>query len=402
MNPIHRVSRYLRVLGRGRDLSRETGPPFLIFFINSICNLACEHCFYWQSLNSRDDLSFEEIRALSDELGQIENLNLSGGEPFLRKEFAEICRYFITNNQVKEIYVPSNGYFTDRTVKALRSVLEEPGLQLFAVEISLDGMPEFHNRFRGSERSFEKAMETYDALAVLQKRDPRLRIHSISTVTSENMDEIRQLTTYLYERCPAMDHHNIALIRGDRKNPSLRGPGLLEYQALAEYTGRLWAPRENERYGRSVEPMLQWAKTRTSEEQQQVVPCRAGVLSAVVYANGDVSVCETHEPLGNLRHKSFRDIWYSKEAEQLRKSIKNKECYCTNEIFMWPSIVFQPLQLMKAMWNTKSWKKVKELPANEKLKVLPSDVANDKGTVLISADELRPLSPQADKAAQER
>ena len=63
-------------------------PPFLILFINSLCNMKCEHCFYWQQLNQRDDLTFEEIVALSEELGPIENLNLSGGEPFLRKEFA--------------------------------------------------------------------------------------------------------------------------------------------------------------------------------------------------------------------------------------------------------------------------------------------------------------------------
>ncbi len=47
----------------------KRGPPFLILFINSICNQTCEHCFYWRSLNSKDDLTVEELRALSDGLG---------------------------------------------------------------------------------------------------------------------------------------------------------------------------------------------------------------------------------------------------------------------------------------------------------------------------------------------
>jgi hypothetical protein len=68
------------------------------------------------------------------------------------------------------------------------------------------------------------------------------------------MDEIRRLTTYLYERCPKMSHHNLALIRGDRKNPSLQGPKLIEYKSLYEYVQRLWAPREESRYGSIVEP----------------------------------------------------------------------------------------------------------------------------------------------------
>ncbi len=176
-----------------RHRERQT-PPFLVVFINSICNLACEHCFYWRNLNQRDDLSFEEFERLSLELGPFENLNLSGGEPFIREDFAAVCSLFITNNRVQQIYVPTSGYFTERTEKQLRLVLENESLQYFVCEISLDGMPVYHNRFRGNEQSFDRAMDTYDMLAELQRQDPRLRIHSIGTATHENMGELRNLT----------------------------------------------------------------------------------------------------------------------------------------------------------------------------------------------------------------
>jgi MoaA/NifB/PqqE/SkfB family radical SAM enzyme len=365
MNVLQRVSRHVRISHTVHEESPT--PPFLVLFINSICNMKCEHCFYWTSLNKRDDLTKDEIFALSDSLGHIENLNLSGGEPFLRKEFAEICRKFITTNGVRQIYVPSNGYFTDRTVAALRDVLEEKELDLFAVELSLDGMPEFHDNFRGARHAFEYAMRTYDALVELQKEDPRLRIHSISTATSVNMEEIRKLTSYLYERCPAMEHHNLAIIRGDRKNPTLVGPKLQEYEDLYEYIRRLWAPRETGRYGSIVEPMLQWAKVETVKQQRQVVPCLAGKISAVVYANGDVGVCELHKPLGNLRQKGFWEIWKSPEARALRESIARKECYCTTEVFMWSSIVYQPVQLMRAMKGGKVWQRPQPLAAGERV-----------------------------------
>jgi MoaA/NifB/PqqE/SkfB family radical SAM enzyme len=371
MNTIERTIRHARLTWKNLAFPEAPTPPFLILFINSICNLTCEHCFYWRNLNQPDDLKLEEIFALARDLGKIENLNLSGGEPFLRPEFAEICRYFIQNNGVQQIYVPTNGYFKERTIKALKNIFEEKSLEMFVCELSIDGMPEYHNRFRGNPKSFQKLLETYEALAELQASEPRLRIHSISTVTSENMDEVKRLTTYLYERCPAMDHHNLALIRGDRKNPSLQGPNLLAYEELIRYARRLWAPREENRYGSLVEPMLQWAKMKTAQEQTQVVPCRAGVLSGVVYANGDVSFCETHPPIGNLRQKSFREIWYSPEATALRQSVHNKECWCTNEIFMWSSINYQPVQLAKALVGSQAWKKVEPLEEGEKLKVLP-------------------------------
>ena len=365
MNTPERIIRHARITWRNyQDLP---SPPFLILFINSICNQKCEHCFYWRNLNRRDDLTTEELFTLSRSLGRIENLNLSGGEPFLRPEFGQICRQFIRQNQVRQIYVPTNGYFTERTVKQVTETLKEKDLNLFVAEISLDGLGEFHNKFRGSPGAFDKAMQTYDALAKLQETDPRLRIHSISTATDVNMGEIRRLTSYLFDRCPKMDHHNLAMIRGDRKNPSLEGPRLEEYQQLYEYVRRLWAPREQGRYGSIVEPMLQWAKSRTAASQRQVIPCRAGVLNAVVYSNGDVSVCENHPPLGNLREKSFREIWRSAEARNLRQSIAAKECYCTNEVFLWPSITYQPRQLLRAIVGARAWRRPRPLESGEKV-----------------------------------
>src|SRR5688572_14091352 len=227
MKTVDRIKRHVRITRKNYE--ELPSPPFLVLFINSVCNMKCDHCFYWRSLNQKTDLTKEEIFALSQSLGKIENLNLSGGEPFIRKEFAEICRQFITHNGVRQIYVPTNGYYTDKTIKAITSVLEEPSLDLFVAEISLDGMPEFHDKFRVTKNAFKKAMETYDALVELQKKDARLRIHCISTATDVNMEEIKQLTTYLYERCPQMDHHNLAIISGYRKNPTLVGPRLQQY-----------------------------------------------------------------------------------------------------------------------------------------------------------------------------
>jgi MoaA/NifB/PqqE/SkfB family radical SAM enzyme len=354
MSLAQRISRHTKLsLGAIKHKKGQT-PPFMIVFINSICNLTCEHCFYWQNLNQRNDLTFEEFEKLSMDLGNFENLNLSGGEPFIREEFGEICELFLKNNGVQIIYVPTNGYFTDRTERALRKVLRNRSLKLFVCELSLDGMPEYHNRFRGNARSFEKAMETYEMLAGLQPEDPRLRIHANTVAMSENIDEAWQLTEYLHENCPNIEHHNLAIIRGDRKNPSLRGPQLEKYKALYRHVAEVWSDREKDRWGSSVEPMLQWAKVKTIESESQFIPCKAGNLTGVIYANGDVSVCEQHFPIGNLREKSFFEIWDSPEAERLRAQIKAKACYCTNEIFMWSSIVFQPVQLTRALFASKT------------------------------------------------
>jgi len=146
-------------------------------------------------------------------------------------------------------------------------------------------------------------------LAEVRNEFPQLKIHANTVAMSENLDEIRRLTEYLHDRCPAIEHHNLAIIRGDRKSPSLQGPQLQQYRELYQHIATVWADREEHRFGASVEPMLQWAKVKTIEAREQVVACKAGILSGVVYANGDVSVCETHPPLGNLRRNRFFEIW---------------------------------------------------------------------------------------------
>ena len=64
-------------------------------------------------------------------------------------------------------------------------------------------------------------METYEALTVLQAENPRLQIHAVSTATATNMEEIRKLTTFLFDRCPHYQpsrHDHAATSRGQAGN----------------------------------------------------------------------------------------------------------------------------------------------------------------------------------------
>ena len=50
--------------------------------------------------------------------------------------------------------------------------------------------------------------------------------------------------------------------------------------------------------------------------------------------------------------------------EEQRRAIAAKECYCTNEVFLWPSIVYRPPQLVKLMLRAKPWANVPGLEVN--------------------------------------
>ena len=349
MNLIKRIIRHMRLSFLASNSLYISAPPFIIFHVTSRCNLKCSHCFNWENLNTGDDLSLNEINELCQELGRIENLNLSGGEPFMRDEFTEICKTFIRINHVKQIYVTTNAYHTNKMEKQIKELLKEEDFQILVIEISLDGLSEYHNKLRGNQKAFEKAMESYKMLEKLQVEDQRLRVHAVSTITNDNIGDIRMLTNYLFENCAAIDHHGISILDSTFKDDSLHVPGIEECQRLVKYVETLWMSREEGRLGSVVGPMLQWVNLKTAECKTQFVPCTAGRLIGVIYPNGDVSVCEKHAPLGNIREKSFLNIWRSEKARILRKKIRAKQCYCTKDAFMWPGIVFQPLHLVRSL-----------------------------------------------------
>ena len=113
-------------------------------------------------------------------------------------------------------------------------------------------------------------------------------------------------------------------------------------------------------------PFMELSQLAAHEVYGEDVPA-AGILTGVVHANGDVGLCEQHPPIGNLRDNTFRQIWQSEKAQRLRASIKAKECFCTNEIFMWPSITYNPPHMAKAMVGARVWEKPRPLAPYERV-----------------------------------
>ena len=71
---------------------RRVTPPFVTLYVTTRCDEQCIHCYYWDELNPRPDRDFalsEFERSLAS-MGEIYNLFIGGGEPFLRNDLAAI------------------------------------------------------------------------------------------------------------------------------------------------------------------------------------------------------------------------------------------------------------------------------------------------------------------------
>ena len=107
---------------------------YLIFYVTNRCNFRCKFCFYYAEIEKGrkpNELSLDEIDQFSRQLGPLLQLSLTGGEPFLRKDFAELTDIFIRNCDPRYITIPTNASLTDRMARFLEDVLPQLGQAVF-------------------------------------------------------------------------------------------------------------------------------------------------------------------------------------------------------------------------------------------------------------------------------
>ena len=86
-------------------------PVSLVHFITNRCNARCSFCFidFDDPKTFEGELTLKEIDLLTKNLGKsLLNINLTGGEPFARKEIVEIAKLYIKNTTIQSIYVTTN------------------------------------------------------------------------------------------------------------------------------------------------------------------------------------------------------------------------------------------------------------------------------------------------------
>ncbi len=298
-------------------------------------------------------MTFDEISKLSSTMPTFHDLWLSGGEPFLRKDLAKIIHLFYTNNNIRDVRIPTNGLPTEQTIKTVTAVLKEcPGIQL-EVDISIDGFSETHDRIRAVPGNFDKALKTMAELERVREKSPNLTLYVNSVITRENRGEIIQLGNY-FKQTHNLDGHYFQIIRGEPKDQTLKAveptelpqtysqtlPLNLEYVSkpsrkksrLNGLAKAFWKAG----YMFSYETQFENYAYRTKWK----MPCTAGQTSIVIDYNADIRVCELRKPIGNLRRfgMDFSKFWDSIERRREVQQVELDQCFCTHICFMYDSM----------------------------------------------------------------
>lgn len=140
--------------GKRGPRSASARKPVVVWNITRTCNLHCEHCYSdSDTLLYPNELSWEEMRGVVDDLAAygVPSVLLSGGEPLLHPHFFELTEY--ARQQGLRVTISTNG----TRINAERAAkLAQLGVNY--VGVSLDGIGEAHDRFRGKVGAFTGAV----------------------------------------------------------------------------------------------------------------------------------------------------------------------------------------------------------------------------------------------------
>jgi len=127
----------------------------IIFSITNKCPLRCKHCFEWERLDDKEFMSLSDIRTILDKFQEygISQIQIGGGEPMAR--YDDLLNLLENAGSGTDFWLLTSGYnLTQEKARQLKSA------GLTGVRISLDHWKkELHNAFRGSEKSFDWALE---------------------------------------------------------------------------------------------------------------------------------------------------------------------------------------------------------------------------------------------------
>ena len=336
---------------RIKRLFTKDKPQQIIFFITNRCNSRCKHCFNWKVLNAEmNELSLEEIEKISKNLGEFPDLLLSGGEPFLRRDLADLCYIFYSNNKIVNLAIPTNSLLPETIRDKTIEILEKcKGINL-TLNLSLDGLKETHENIRGVKGNFEKVFENIKGLTKIREKYPNLKINVSTVVFNENIKEIPELVEYV-KKNTTVDFHGFEVIRGD---PKIAKTGLTD--AEFEKYKDIVLTTEEYYMSKKFNPLIKWyllAKKKyflnlqkdAMKTNKMDVQCLAGQSIFVLEHNGIVKGCELLEPLGNVRDGGYNPnkILKSKNGQIFVNRIKKTKCACTHCVFLYHSIDHDPI-----------------------------------------------------------
>ncbi len=309
--------------------------PIVVWNVSRTCNLRCVHC-YTDSDNKvyENELSTEEGFKLIDELADfgIPSLLFSGGEPLMRKDLFELLEYASKKN-IRPV-ISTNGTLID---KATAQRIKDSGVVY--VGISLDGMEELNDKFRGVPGAFKKAMRGFDSCRAVDQR-VGLRL----VLTKRNYLDLHGIFDFIEEEGinRACFYHLVYSGRGS----TISSDDLTHHESKDAMDILMERTADYFRRGLDINiltvdnhvdgvylyrKMLEKGMTEEAARVYDLLKWNGGAANSTGVGIGNVDFNGNVHPdqfwqdytLGNIKERSFGDIWMD-ESDPIMKGLKHK------------------------------------------------------------------------------
>jgi len=343
----------------------------LTFSVTNLCQSKCKTCSIWQMYRQhpeklRAELTLEEIERIFRSIGHVYVFNVSGGEPFLRKDFVEIIELACRHLSPGIIHIPTNAIATRLIAEKTRQILQilqsrYPSTRL-TVKPSLDHIDSRHDEIRGVAGNFEKVMLLFKTLKAMKADYPHFHVELGTVISRWNVDDIEEIAAFITKLDPESYRNEIAEQRSEMlnmENPIT--PDADEYKkAIAFFVQQIKTNMKNDLFFHRITNAFRLVyydlAIKILDQRRQVIPCYGGLSNAHMTPYGDIWACCTlgyDKPMGSLRDfgYDFARLWSSPQADEVRRFIHDRNCHCPMANQMYSNILMHPPSLAKVMYR---------------------------------------------------
>jgi pseudo-rSAM protein/SPASM domain protein len=316
----------------------RTTRPVVVWNLTRRCNLYCDHCYAGADLDAAPgELTTAEGKQLLDELADYGApvVLFSGGEPLVRDDLEELVAH-ASEAGIRPVLSTNGTLITEERAAALR----DAGLKYAG--ISVDGLPERNDDFRGKEGAFDAAVRGIENCL-----DVGLKTGLRYTITEKNAADMADVVDLLYD--VGVDRFCFYHLDYGGRGGEIADADLTPEDRRAAVRRLCDMTRDYHARGEEIETLLvgnycdaaflvEYARDELGEETAATVRRYlevnggdpTGERVADVDYQGNVHPTQFWQgySLGNVRDRPFGDIW-DDESNPLLSALRDRESHLT-------------------------------------------------------------------------
>lgn len=282
------------------------------------CQMRCKMCDIWENpTDKKSEITAKELEILPS----FKFVNITGGEPFVRRDLEEIVD--VMYKKSNRIVISTSGWHTDRIIKMAKKF---PNI---GIRVSIEGLSQRNDDLRGRDGSFDRAMRLLLTLKEMGIKD----IGYGCTVSNKNSDDmlwLYRLSRELGVEFATAAFHNSYYFHKDDNEITNKDEVIGNFHRLIEELLRENSPKSWYR------AFFNLGLINYIRGNPRMLPCEAGTANFFIEPYGDVYPCNGledrywKESMGNIRNvASFDELWFSEQAEKVRALVRTcpKNCW---------------------------------------------------------------------------